>query len=81
MPRYFRKRDLLNAAVVMPDGSRVVPSQAQPIQVASGGGLYIGPARRNLDQSKPVMIIPKDLLKKQLKEAPKASDKRFASAK
>ena len=31
VPRYFRKRDLLRAAVVTEDGSLVVPAHAQPI--------------------------------------------------
>jgi hypothetical protein len=31
VPTYFRKSDLLRAADVLPDGTRVVPAQAQPV--------------------------------------------------
>lgn len=71
--RYFKKSDLLAAAVRMSDGSYHVPAQARPIQTISGGVSYIGPQRGG--SPKPVFIIPKDQLKKQLKQ----SDKSFAA--
>jgi hypothetical protein len=70
--RYFKKSDLLAAAVRMSDGTYHVSAQARPIQTISGGVAYIGPARGAMP--KPLLIIPKDLLKKQ----PNESDKSFA---
>ena len=72
VPRYFRMRDLRRAAVVQPDGTRVIAAQAQPV-----------PADRDDDDAdarattrpeikpKSIIIIPKKA---------KTSDKQVASA-
>jgi hypothetical protein len=67
VPRYFRKRDLLRAAVMTDEGSLVVPAQAQPhidIHVvrpfANGAG--VGEVPKGT-----ILIIPKKLLEPPLK--------------
>jgi hypothetical protein len=76
---YFRKRDLLNAGVRTPDGALVVPADAQPVQVMPDGAMYIGPRTRGATTGpKPVLIIPKDQLKRP--QPKQASDKSMASA-
>ncbi len=72
VPTYFKKSELLAAAVEQSDGAWVVPSQAQPVpldRAVSRSAPTTGP--------KPLMIIPKD----RLRPAPKSSDKSFAIAK
>ncbi|MGH7179908.1 MAG: hypothetical protein ACREJC_21205 [Tepidisphaeraceae bacterium] len=63
VPTYFRKRDLVAAAVPSRSGGWVVPAQAQPVSRAY--------APRDANPSgalrgKPVMIIPKRLLDQKL---------------
>jgi hypothetical protein len=72
MPRYFVKRDLLAAAVAV-DGTWVVPAQAEPIKIYKSNGVMI--ERPPLSMPRPLMIIPKDALKKS-----PASDKQLVSA-
>ena len=69
-PRNFRKRDLLRAAVVLPDGSRVVPAQAQPVRVQIGDDEDRATTRRS-PRPRAIIIIPKKA---------KTSDKLVASA-
>jgi len=72
--RYFRKSDLLRAAVPAP-GGLVVPAQAQPIPAAGAGG----GARAVADPVQPrgtILIIPRKMLEK-----PKAPDGSVAVAK
>ena len=73
VPRYFRKGDLLNAAIPLGDGSWVVPAHAQPVRlVRTDRGMRI---ESNRVQPRPLMVIPKDKLKKA-----QPSDKIFARA-
>lgn len=72
VPTYFRKSELLNAAVQRPDGAWVVPAQAQPIALDRNTMRFApGPATA----PRPLMIIPKDRL------LPRKSDKVLASTK
>jgi hypothetical protein len=52
VPRYFRKRDLLAAGVRQPDGTIVIPAQAQPVPAAPAG------PRAPTSQPVPILIIP-----------------------
>jgi hypothetical protein len=73
-PRYFRKRDLLAAAVPQSDGSFVVPAQAQPVR----GTIVIKPSHamhpvhpstqptQPTSAPGPVIIFPKELLDRPL---------------
>jgi hypothetical protein len=66
VPRYFRKGDLIRSAVVMPDGTVVVPATADPERERAARGSiiirkYQKPATR--PAPKPLIIIPKDALK------------------
>jgi hypothetical protein len=71
VPRYFRKVELLRGAVMMPDGSRVVPAAATP--VVTDRDLYgERAATRPVIKPRAIIIIPK--------KAPKTSDKQVASA-
>ena len=72
--RYFRKADLLNGGYRADDGTWIVPADTIPLR-SPNGAVYIGPSRRATTAPRPLMIIPKDSLKKQ---AP-ASDKAYAS--
>jgi hypothetical protein len=69
-PTYFRKSELLNAAVQLENGAWVVPAQAQPL-VPDRDGARSAP--RPTTEPRPLMIIPKDKL-----QQPK-SDKVFAA--
>jgi hypothetical protein len=62
-PTYFRKADLLANAIVMPDGSRVVPNVA-PIVTVEPVRMY-APVQPRRGQ---IIIIPKNLLDKKLKD-------------
>jgi hypothetical protein len=68
VPRYFRKRDLLRAALVTEDGTLVVPAQAHPI-------IDIRVVRPFSVESAPVvpkgtiLVIPKKWLEKPAKKA------------
>ena len=68
VPRYFRKSDVVRAAVELPDGSRVVPAQARPIPAERDGDEAAGAATKPTAK---IIIIPK-------KAKPK-SDKQVAS--
>ncbi len=71
VPRYFRKADLLRAAVGMPDGTRLVLPQAQPVGF---GHNRVGIRAANEPATKPkaIIIIPRG--------RPRTSDKLVASA-
>ena len=62
VPRYFVKRDLLNAAVPSVGGGWTVPAQAQPIRIYKSNGTRI--SDRPASMPRPLMIIPKDALEK-----------------
>ena len=68
VPRYFRMADLDRAAVVMPDGSRLVAAQAKP--VADPDDVRRASTRPAI-KPRAIIIIPKKA---------KASDKQVASA-
>lgn len=81
IPRYFRKADLLRAAVEV-DGVWVVPAQAQPIppgvtHVNGQPMIRLTPATtRNASLPKPLFIIPKKALEQQQQkkiDAPKGN--------
>ena len=66
VPRYFRKSDLLKAAVLTDDGSWVVPAQAQPfveIKVVKPFGATMGP----VVPKGTILIIPRRWLEKPVK--------------
>jgi hypothetical protein len=69
VPRYFRMADLRAAAVVHPDGTRVVPAQARP--VVSGDAARA--TTRAAIKPRAIIIIPKSA-------KPKASDKQLVLA-
>ena len=70
VPRHFRMADLDRAAVVQPDGTRVVAPQARPIPAADGDDAA---GRRAATRPRPraIIIIPKKA---------KTPDKQVASA-
>jgi len=55
VPQYFRKRDLIAAGNLAPDGTIVVDAQAQPVESAPG------PAVAPLETGvlRPILIIPR----------------------
>ena len=59
VPRFFRMADLDRAAVVLPDGTRVVPAQAEPVVVERDGGRADRAATRPAAEPRPIIIIPK----------------------
>lgn len=74
VPLYFRKADLLNAAVRVDRSTFVVPAHAHPIRIERDRDARARPTT----EPRPVMVIPKDKL---FKPAPKQDgDKVFASA-
>jgi hypothetical protein len=75
-PRYFVKRDLLNAAVVK-DGVWTVPAQARGIRIYKSSGVELTPAPATMPR--PLMIIPKDSLRAPVPVAPR-SNKQVALA-
>jgi hypothetical protein len=77
-PRYFVKRDLLNAAHRDVDGTWVVPASAEPIRIYKSNGTRIDSTSAPASMPRPLMIIPKDQLEKPLR--PKPSDKQVATA-
>ncbi len=95
VPRYFRKGDLLNAAV-LGDGAYVVPSQAMPVRIDRDRD---GDADRDDDELRddrrrgattaprvrPLMVIPKEQWDRHRKQQPQPkqpqSDKTFAASK
>ena len=62
-PTYFRKADLLDSAIVMPDGSRIVPQS--PVVSVAPRPVYIRSRPTTRGQ---IIIIPKNLLDKKLKD-------------
>jgi len=78
VPLYFRKGDLLNAAVRVDGGAYVVPAQAQPIRIERDAS---GRPRAATTAPRPVMIIPKDKFQPPQPKQQQPSDKIFASAK
>jgi len=75
VPTYFRKRDLLAAAIVQPDGTLVVPADAKPVSHT-----IIVRRMRSTTQPTPkaIIIIPKRPAAPD--RAPAASDKTVARA-
>ena len=71
VPRYFRKADLLRAAVELPDGSNVVPPQARPV-VDENGDRLNRVATKPVVKPRAILIIPK--------KPARTSDKLVASA-
>ncbi|MBC8107278.1 MAG: hypothetical protein H7Z14_11860 [Anaerolineae bacterium] len=65
IPTYFRKRDLLNAAIPTARGW-VVPAQAQPIPFNPRATITVTGGRAMVPR--PMMIIPKKALEKKLTE-------------
>ena len=68
LPRYFSKRDLLNAAVPMEDGSYTVPAQV-PIQNQVDIRVirrFFQPASEVAIPKGTILIIPKKLLEKRI---------------
>ncbi len=73
VPRYFRKGNLLAAAVVLSDGTRVVPAQAEPVCIERLAPAKAAPTSRGV-----ILIIPKKNLLRSLPVRP--SDKPVADA-
>ena len=59
VPRFFRMADLDRAAVVQPDGTRVVPAQARPVVTDDGRHRAARAATRPAAEPRPIIIIPK----------------------
>jgi hypothetical protein len=79
VPRYFRKADLVAAAVELPDGSRIVPSQARPAELSREARSATRPASEIRPRA--IIIIPKgDKAKKAPADVQPASDKFVADA-
>ena len=76
VPTYFRKRDLLAAAVVQPDGTWLVPADAKP--VASTVVVRRMPTAATQPTPKAIIIIPKRPAAPE--RAPAASDKSLTRA-
>jgi hypothetical protein len=79
-PRYFRKADLLRAAIPQYDGSWVLPADAQPV-VIPRPVMDIRSTTRSVPATRKgeIIIIPKNLLDRKLKDfTPRA--KQVASA-
>ncbi|MDB5333689.1 MAG: hypothetical protein JWP03_4840 [Phycisphaerales bacterium] len=74
VPRYFRKRDLMNARIVLPDGSAVVPAQAEPVYIPEPKAS----AAMTRPAATPILIIPKRMLEK---PAPAAAEQKVVLAK
>ncbi|MDB5303147.1 MAG: hypothetical protein JWM97_696 [Phycisphaerales bacterium] len=74
MPRYFRKRDLMNARVLLPDGHAVVPAQAEPIVLPEPRAAA---AATRPAAAVPILIIPKRMLEK---PAPAVQNEKVVSA-
>jgi hypothetical protein len=72
VPRYFRKGDLLRAAVTLPDGSNVVPAQARPVSFDEDGYRGARAATKPVVRPRAILIIPK--------KPAKTPDKSVASA-
>ena len=72
-PTYFRKADLLASAVPQPDGSYVVPFYAPTVVVVNGNGYNgngatTGPSTVPTAKKGQIIIIPKRLLDKKIKD-------------
>jgi hypothetical protein len=65
VPTYFRKSDLLNAAIPTGRGW-VVPAQAQPIRTDARGMIIVTPGRPLAPR--PMMVIPKKALEKSISD-------------
>jgi hypothetical protein len=53
-PRYFRMRDLIAAGVRSPDGTIIIPAQAQPVHPPAG----ITDSQSHFRMLQPILIIP-----------------------
>jgi hypothetical protein len=79
VPRYFRKADLVAAGVDLPDGSRVISSQARPVEIPRAARSATRPASEIKPRA--IIIIPKgDKAKKAPADVHPASDKLVADA-
>ena len=79
VPRYFRKADLVAAAVEQSDGSRVISSQAQPVELPREARSATRPASEIKPRA--IIIIPKgDKAKPKPSDVQQTSDKLMADA-
>ena len=69
VPTYFRKADLMRAAVLLPDGTNVVPAQAQPVSEERYEARAV---TQPVARPKAIIIIPRS--------KPKTSDKQQTAA-
>lgn len=69
-PRHFRKRDLLEAAIPVGNGLRVVPANLQPAKVERD---ETPRAARPAAEPQPILIIPKRMMDKKLSHEQTAS--------
>jgi hypothetical protein len=76
-PRYFRKADLVEAAVELPDGSRVIPPSAQPVERPREARAA---TRSSEIKPKAIIIIPKGNRQQKPADVQPASDKLVAVA-
>lgn len=85
-PLYFRKRDLINSALVMPDGSRVVPANGPLFVAPAVAPMYGSPSTQpmssmmNPAKRGQIIIIPKKYLDQPLKNFEKPQPQKVASA-
>jgi hypothetical protein len=70
--RYFRKRDLLRAAVVTEEGTFVVPAHLQASRIETGMPRSLGGAAAGDLPKGTILIIPKKLLEPPVKKDPPA---------
>ncbi len=67
VPRYFRKSDLLKAAIPQADGSYVVPADAQPVCAANAEPIQTNRPMPTTHKGE-IIIIPKSMLNRPLKD-------------
>jgi hypothetical protein len=70
--RYFRKRDLLHAAVRTEEGDIVVPAHARASRIDAGTGRMLGGGAAGDLPKGTILIIPKKLLEPPVKKDPPA---------
>ncbi len=73
VPRYFRKRDLLNSAILLPNREIAIPPQAPlpgTLQLIPAHGWPTTQPTTQTTQPQPILIIPKGLLDKKLNQKP-----------
>jgi hypothetical protein len=73
VPRYFRKRDLMNSAILLPTREVAIPAQAPlpgTLQMLPVHGWPTTQPATQSSQPTPILIIPKGLLDKKLNPKP-----------